>query len=166
MGAACPFNVLLPLCVLAVRAVRACLPRGPAQQQPGGGRPAPPPAHDGRRDCGHRAVAAALLLRGRAQVSHAERGAWRVFECVGLCCQELQVGGCHARRLTGLRPLADLSGCPCDRCCRAEGMQVFFRGLGVALVRAFPLHAIIFLGYETTMATLHRDLTPALPLEA
>lgn len=43
---------------------------------------------------------------------------------------------------------------------------MFFRGLGVALVRAFPLHAIIFLGYETTMATLHRDLTPALPLEA
>lgn len=35
-----------------------------------------------------------------------------------------------------------------------EGLPVFFRGLPVALVRAFPLHACIFLGYETTLAAL------------
>lgn len=49
---------------------------------------------------------------------------------------------------------------------RGEGSQVFFRGLGTALIRAFPLHAIIFLGYETTMALLHQPTLPVMPLEA
>jgi len=38
-----------------------------------------------------------------------------------------------------------------------EGINVFFRGLPVALVRAFPLHACIFLGYEMTLAALHDE---------
>lgn len=48
---------------------------------------------------------------------------------------------------------------------RAEGAQVFVRGLPVALVRAFPLHACIFLGYETTLAALHdeEEEVPHLP---
>jgi solute carrier family 25 (mitochondrial carnitine/acylcarnitine transporter), member 20/29 len=37
---------------------------------------------------------------------------------------------------------------------REEGYQVFFRGLTPAILRAFPLHAIIFVGYETTMSYL------------
>ena len=37
---------------------------------------------------------------------------------------------------------------------RSEGMRAFFRGFNVALVRAFPLHAILFLGYEYTMQYL------------
>jgi len=38
-----------------------------------------------------------------------------------------------------------------------EGIGVFFRGLPVALIRAFPLNACIFLGYETTLAALHQE---------
>jgi hypothetical protein len=37
---------------------------------------------------------------------------------------------------------------------RAEGIIVFFRGLNIALIRAFPLHATIFLVYETVMQLL------------
>ena len=44
---------------------------------------------------------------------------------------------------------------------RQDGLQVFFRGLPTALVRAFPLHACIFFGYETTMMFLKdRELQP------
>ena len=35
---------------------------------------------------------------------------------------------------------------------KEDGIRAFFRGLTPALFRAFPLHAIIFLGYETTMS--------------
>lgn len=34
------------------------------------------------------------------------------------------------------------------------GIRIFFRGLTPALARAFPLHALIFVGYETTMKQL------------
>ena len=37
---------------------------------------------------------------------------------------------------------------------KEHGFMIFFRGLTPALFRAFPLHAIIFLGYETTMSYL------------
>ena len=37
---------------------------------------------------------------------------------------------------------------------RAEGIQVFFRGLTPALVRAFPLHGTIFVTYELTLRML------------
>ncbi|CAM9366106.1 unnamed protein product [Ascophyllum nodosum] len=37
---------------------------------------------------------------------------------------------------------------------RAEGMGMFSRGLGPSLLRAFPLHGLIFLGYETTLLVL------------
>lgn len=40
---------------------------------------------------------------------------------------------------------------------RAEGGQVFFRGLSVSLFRAFPLHGMVFLGYETTMKFLRKE---------
>lgn len=44
---------------------------------------------------------------------------------------------------------------------RQEGARVFFRGLPTALIRAFPLHACIFFGYETTMILLKdRELEP------
>ncbi|CAM9418940.1 unnamed protein product [Choristocarpus tenellus] len=33
---------------------------------------------------------------------------------------------------------------------RSEGSSAFFRGLGPSILRAFPLHAVIFLGYELT----------------
>lgn len=34
------------------------------------------------------------------------------------------------------------------------GIRIFFRGLTPAIFRAFPLHALIFLGYESTIALL------------
>ncbi|CAM9366183.1 unnamed protein product [Ascophyllum nodosum] len=37
---------------------------------------------------------------------------------------------------------------------RTEGMGMFSRGLGPSLLRAFPLHGLIFLGYETTLSFL------------
>lgn len=37
---------------------------------------------------------------------------------------------------------------------RAEGVGVFFRGMNIALIRAFPLHGTIFLVYETVMKLL------------
>lgn len=37
-----------------------------------------------------------------------------------------------------------------------DGLPVFFRGLDLALVRAFPLHGCIFLGYEVTYSILNR----------
>lgn len=37
---------------------------------------------------------------------------------------------------------------------RAEGMMVFFRGMNIAVIRAFPLHGTIFLVYETVMKLL------------
>jgi Mitochondrial carrier protein len=37
---------------------------------------------------------------------------------------------------------------------RIEGTRGLFRGLGPSLVRAFPLHAIVFCGYELTMELL------------
>lgn len=37
---------------------------------------------------------------------------------------------------------------------RAEGAGVFFRGLNIALIRAFPLHGTIFVVYESTMRLL------------
>jgi solute carrier family 25 carnitine/acylcarnitine transporter 20/29 len=37
---------------------------------------------------------------------------------------------------------------------RAEGIPVFFRGLSASLIRAFPLHGMVFLGYEITMKLL------------
>jgi solute carrier family 25 (mitochondrial carnitine/acylcarnitine transporter), member 20/29 len=37
---------------------------------------------------------------------------------------------------------------------RAEGGMVFFRGLGTAILRAFPLHATVFFVYETTITML------------
>ncbi|CAM9252811.1 unnamed protein product [Phaeothamnion confervicola] len=39
---------------------------------------------------------------------------------------------------------------------RAEGAGAFFRGLGPSLVRAAPLHGIVFAGYELTMGELTR----------
>jgi hypothetical protein len=50
---------------------------------------------------------------------------------------------------------------------RREGSAVFFRGLGTALLRAFPLHAIIFFAYEYTIKQIkHLDLMqpPLVPL--
>ncbi|CAM9387058.1 unnamed protein product [Ascophyllum nodosum] len=38
---------------------------------------------------------------------------------------------------------------------RAEGSSVYFRGLGPALLRAFPLHGLVFVGYETTISFLN-----------
>lgn len=40
---------------------------------------------------------------------------------------------------------------------KSGGATVFFRGLMPALVRAFPLHAGVFLGFETTMRILDPD---------
>ena len=40
---------------------------------------------------------------------------------------------------------------------RAEGSRVFFRGLGIAMLRAFHLHGTIFLVYETVMKLLAED---------
>jgi solute carrier family 25 (mitochondrial carnitine/acylcarnitine transporter), member 20/29 len=37
---------------------------------------------------------------------------------------------------------------------RAEGIAVFFRGLNIAVIRAFPLHGTIFVVYETVMKLL------------
>lgn len=37
---------------------------------------------------------------------------------------------------------------------RAEGPQMLYRGLGPALLRAFPLHALVFVAYETTIKIL------------
>lgn len=34
---------------------------------------------------------------------------------------------------------------------RAEGARAFFRGLWPSMLRAFPLHALVFVGYETTI---------------
>lgn len=34
---------------------------------------------------------------------------------------------------------------------RTEGLRGYHRGLFVAILRAFPLHAVIFCGYETVM---------------
>lgn len=41
-----------------------------------------------------------------------------------------------------------------QRLIREEGFRTFYRGLNPALLRAFPLHALIFVGYETTMTYL------------
>ena len=38
---------------------------------------------------------------------------------------------------------------------RQEGIVVFFRGISAALVRAFPLHGAVFVGYETCMKLLN-----------
>jgi solute carrier family 25 (mitochondrial carnitine/acylcarnitine transporter), member 20/29 len=40
---------------------------------------------------------------------------------------------------------------------REGGVGIFFRGQTPALVRAFPLHALIFLGYEWTMLHLKKE---------
>ena len=37
---------------------------------------------------------------------------------------------------------------------RAEGLSAFGRGLSAAVLRAFPLHGAVFLGYEMTMKVL------------
>ncbi|KAK3251411.1 hypothetical protein CYMTET_39247 [Cymbomonas tetramitiformis] len=37
-----------------------------------------------------------------------------------------------------------------------DGLKVFFRGLDLALMRAFPLHGCIFLGYEVTYSILNQ----------
>ena len=37
---------------------------------------------------------------------------------------------------------------------KAEGASVFFRGLNIAVIRAFPLHGTIFVVYETVMRLL------------
>jgi len=37
---------------------------------------------------------------------------------------------------------------------RGQGVHAFFKGLGIAIIRAFPLHGLVFVGYETTMAAL------------
>jgi len=42
----------------------------------------------------------------------------------------------------------------CVKSYKAEGYHVFFRGLNSAIVRAFPLNAVTFLAYETTMKIL------------
>ncbi|CAN0437476.1 unnamed protein product, partial [Laminaria digitata] len=34
---------------------------------------------------------------------------------------------------------------------RAEGLRAFFRGLWPSMLRGFPLHALVFVGYETTI---------------
>lgn len=39
-----------------------------------------------------------------------------------------------------------------QRLIKEEGFRTFYRGLTPALLRAFPLHALIFLGYESSMA--------------
>jgi hypothetical protein len=39
---------------------------------------------------------------------------------------------------------------------RAEGLGVMFRGLGIAVVRAFPLHATIFLTCENVREVLSK----------
>ena len=41
---------------------------------------------------------------------------------------------------------------------REEGISVFFKGLTPALLRAAPLHASIFVGYEMTLKTLRLSL--------
>ena len=38
----------------------------------------------------------------------------------------------------------------------AEGVGVFFRGLNVAVIRAIPLHAGVFTGYEVTLGALSK----------
>jgi len=40
------------------------------------------------------------------------------------------------------------------KCYKAEGFSVFWRGLSASLLRAFPLHGTIFIGYEMTMKYL------------
>eukprot|EP00752_Nemacystus_decipiens_P004844 g4408.t1 len=37
---------------------------------------------------------------------------------------------------------------------RAEGVPVLFRGIGASMLRAFPMHGLVFLGYETTIRFL------------
>lgn len=34
---------------------------------------------------------------------------------------------------------------------RTEGVSVLWRGISAAVVRAFPLHGAVFLGYELSM---------------
>jgi len=41
------------------------------------------------------------------------------------------------------------------KCYRAEGFSVFWRGFQASLLRAFPLHGAIFIGYEMTMKSLN-----------
>ncbi len=43
----------------------------------------------------------------------------------------------------------------------AEGPSVFYRGISAAVVRAFPLHGAVFLGYELSMKFLHPTGTAA-----
>ncbi|CBJ29814.1 carnitine/acylcarnitine carrier protein [Ectocarpus siliculosus] len=37
---------------------------------------------------------------------------------------------------------------------RSEGTPVLFRGLGLSMLRAFPMHGLVFVGYETTIGLL------------
>ncbi|CAM9460092.1 unnamed protein product [Pylaiella littoralis] len=37
---------------------------------------------------------------------------------------------------------------------RAEGYPILFRGVGAAMLRAFPMHGLVFVGYETTIGML------------
>lgn len=34
---------------------------------------------------------------------------------------------------------------------RTEGVQALFRGVGVTLLRAIPMHGLVFVGYEATI---------------
>jgi mannose/fructose/N-acetylgalactosamine-specific phosphotransferase system component IIC len=38
-----------------------------------------------------------------------------------------------------------------------HGIRIFFRGFTAAMLRAFPLHGIIFLGYEFAMMMMNSD---------
>lgn len=40
------------------------------------------------------------------------------------------------------------------RSCRAEGVPVLFRGVGASMLRAFPMHGLVFVGYETTIGLM------------
>lgn len=37
---------------------------------------------------------------------------------------------------------------------RVGGAPVLFRGFGASMLRAFPMHGLVFLGYETTIDLL------------
>ena len=60
-------------------------------------------------------------------------------------------------RMQGAPPGTYSSFVGCARALWAEGgLPIFFKGTAPALVRAIPLHAGVFLGYDTTMRVLDR----------
>jgi mannose/fructose/N-acetylgalactosamine-specific phosphotransferase system component IIC len=47
----------------------------------------------------------------------------------------------------------------------AHGIRIFFRGFTAAMMRAFPLHGIVFLGYEFAMKVMSSSDKLMPPLE-